>query len=142
MQEKRFQKNDAETYVNPDPDYVPVLIGVSTSYHQEYSAGGTRRGKTHDIRFENIHLYGKHEPKFLFEGYDEEHKTKNVTVENIFWNGELLKEIKEDIQKTNYKVENINLTSEAKEKEIFDIQKEILLLRWHFDIYFRSWTPV
>ncbi len=91
-----IQKSDEEVYVNKNENYAPKLINVTTDYHFEYSAGGDRRGKTHDITFQNIYLYGKYEPKFYFKGYDEEHKTKNVTVENVFWNGELLKKIKEE----------------------------------------------
>ena len=102
-----FQAKDSEVYANNDPDYLPILIGVATSYHHEYSAGGTRRGKCHDIRFENIHLYGKHEPKFYFEGYEGEHKTKNVVIENVFRNGKLVKEIKEENFVMNEHVENI-----------------------------------
>ena len=48
------------------------------------------------MRFQNIHLFGKHEPKFFFEGYDNEHQTRDITVENVFWNGKLIKEIKEE----------------------------------------------
>lgn len=88
-----IQERDDEEYVNKNLNYSPTLINVTTDYHFEYSAGGDRRGKTHDIKFSNIHLFGKYEPKMYFKGYDEEHKTKDVTVENVFWNGELLEKI-------------------------------------------------
>ena len=87
-----IQADDSATYVNRDENYKPWLICVITSYHHEYSAGGTRRGKTHDITFENIHLYGKHTPSMYFEGYDEEHKTKDITVKNVYHNGKLITE--------------------------------------------------
>ena len=88
-----IQKNDREVYVNKDKNYYPYLISATTSYHKEYSAGGTRRGKTRNLLFKNIHLFGKYEPKMYFAGYDEEHKTEDITVENIFWNGKLQKSI-------------------------------------------------
>jgi hypothetical protein len=28
-----------------------------------------------------------------FEGYDQEHQTKDILIKNIYWNGELVKEI-------------------------------------------------
>ena len=31
-----------------------------------------------------------------FKGYDDEHKTKNITVENLCWNGKLLSEIPDE----------------------------------------------
>lgn len=92
----KLQNSDREIYANDDLDYTPTLISVITDYHHEYSAGGSRRGKTHDIKFKNIHLFGKGEPRFYFLGYDEEHKTKDVIIENVFHNGVLLKEIKEE----------------------------------------------
>lgn len=103
----KIQKNDADEYLNDEEDYKPWLICVITSYHHEYSAGGARRGKTHDIKFQNIHLYGKHEPSMCFEGYDEEHKTKDILIENIYWNGKLMKEFKGEGFVTKAFTENI-----------------------------------
>jgi hypothetical protein len=40
--------------------------------------------------FENIHLYGRQKPIFAFQGYDEEHKTKDIEIRNFYWNDELL----------------------------------------------------
>ena len=87
-----IQADDSATYVNRDENYKPWLICVITSYHHEYSAGGTRRGKSHDITFENIHLYGKQVPSMYFEGFDEDHKTKDITVKNIYHNDKLVTE--------------------------------------------------
>lgn len=83
-----IQGNDREIYINPNNGYTPATICVRTAYHHEYSAGGTRRGKTHDISFENIRVFGKHPPRMYFEGYDSEHKTENITIKNLYWNGE------------------------------------------------------
>lgn len=85
-----IQKNDTQTYQNTDCNYAPTLINVLSTFHHEYSAGGMRRGINRNITFENIHLYGRQKPKLYFKGYDETHQTKDILVENICWNGELI----------------------------------------------------
>jgi len=102
-----YQNNDREVYENRDLEYFPELGCVYTGYHHEYSAGGTRRGKCHDINFEDIHLYGKYEPKFYFEGYNEEHKSYDITVQNVYWNNELIKEFKKEGFRLGNFTENI-----------------------------------
>lgn len=81
-----LQAKDSELYCNPDPDFAPHLICVITDYHHEYSVGSTRRGKSHDITFENIRLYGRQMPKLYFKGYDEEHMTKDILIKGLYWN--------------------------------------------------------
>ncbi len=83
----RIQKSDNEVYENTDPDYMPYLISVIVEFHHEYSAGGTRRGKNRDIRFENIHLLSPRAPRLRFKGYDEAHKTENISIQNLTHNG-------------------------------------------------------
>ena len=85
-----IQKNDADTYQNANHDYFPTLIGVVSTFHHEYSAGGTRRGINRNITFKNIHLYGRQKPKLYFKGSDELHQTKDVLVEDLYWNEELI----------------------------------------------------
>ena len=88
--ESLIQKNDVQTYQNTDNDYAPALISVISTYHHEYSAGGTRRGINRHITFKNIHLYGRQKPTLYFKGYDEAHQTKDILVEDLYWNEELL----------------------------------------------------
>lgn len=85
-----IQKNDKEIYQNTDCNYAPMLINVLSTFHHEYSAGGTRRGINRNITFKNIHLYGRQKPTLYFKGYDETHQTKDILVEDLYWNGELL----------------------------------------------------
>ena len=73
-------------YCNKNRDFAPPAICVQVKYHHEYSAGGTRRGKNHNILFENIRLYGRQKPAFAFCGYDEEYKTKDIEIRNFYWN--------------------------------------------------------
>ena len=91
-----IQKNDAETYPVPSVSANPPLIMAVTFFHPEYSAGGTRRGINRNILFQNIHLTGPHKPMLTFFGCDEEHKTKDITVENICWNGTLLESVPDE----------------------------------------------
>ncbi len=105
-----LQRSDKDEYKNTNPDYAPDLISVITAYHYEYSAGGTRRGKSEKITFENIRLYSRQKPTFNFEGYDETHKTKDILIKNIYWNNLLLKEQPDTL--TNEFTENIVFTWE------------------------------
>ena len=91
-----IQNSDDELYENQDPEYSPLLISVITEAHHEYSAGGTRRGISRDITFKNIHLFGLQKPRLYFKGCDGEHKSKDITVENLYWNGKLIKGISEE----------------------------------------------
>jgi len=83
----RIQKSDNEVYENTDPDYMPYLISAIVEFHHEYSAGGTRRGKNRDIRFGNISLLSPRAPRLRFKGYDETHKTENISIQNLTHNG-------------------------------------------------------
>ena len=85
-----LQQKDGETYRNPDPDYAPALIHVAVMYHPEYSAGSTRRGECRNITFQNIHLHSVQPPRLIFRGCDEQHQTRDVLIEDLYWNGTLL----------------------------------------------------
>lgn len=88
-----IQKNDAERYINTDAQYMPTTACAEVVYHHEYSAGGGRRGKNRDIRFENIHVLSDKLPQFFFQGYDKSHKTENILISNFYLNGEQIKEL-------------------------------------------------
>ena len=106
-----IQKNDADTYQNANHDYFPTLIGVVSTFHHEYSAGGTRRGINRNITFRNIRLYGRQKPKLYFKGSDELHQTKDILVEDLYWNGELIPSFSDqDFVIDNY-TENIRYIS-------------------------------
>lgn len=104
-----YQNKDKEEYINTDTNVIPNLICVLTDYHHEYSAGGTRRGKSRNITFKNINLFGRQRPKMLFGGYDAEHKTENIVVENLYWNGKKIESLDEVIFDTNEFTDNIIL---------------------------------
>ena len=83
----RIQLYDAEVYESLDPDYTPFATSLTVEFHHEYSAGGARRGKNRNYSFKNINIIGDKPLKMRFAGYDEAHKTENVTFENFFVNG-------------------------------------------------------
>ena len=109
--ETLIQTNDEESYFEREKDknFVAGTIVVVTEFHHEYSAGGTRRGKNHDILFENINVYGFQPIKLAFLGYDENHKTSNITIRNIYKNGKLIKEIPSEDIYVNEFAENIKI---------------------------------
>ena len=82
-----IQKSDDAVFVNTEPDYMAYLISAIVEFHHEYSAGGTRRGKNRNLRFENIHLLSPRAPRLRFEGYDAEHLTSDITIKNLTHNG-------------------------------------------------------
>ena len=78
-----------------DPDYNPPIGGTYVYYHKEYSmdsTGGNKRGKNWDFLFEDIKVYGRYVPKFVFVGHDEEHGTDDVTIRRVYHNGVRLSE--------------------------------------------------
>lgn len=72
-------------------------------------AGGTRRGKNRDFLFENINLYGRQPLKMNFVGYDDEHKTSNITIKNLYHNGKKITEIPKENFKQNEFCKNIKI---------------------------------
>jgi len=83
----RLQTKDGEAYWNHDPDGRPPLIQSEVMYHPEYSAGGGRRGKNHKLIFHNVRLYGRQTPWVSMKGYNHDHKTSDVVIADLYWNG-------------------------------------------------------
>ena len=81
------QTSDDHVYENANPNWTPYLIAMRSYAHPEYTYGSNRAGSNHDILMKDIYIYGKHRPKAKFLGRDEEHKTKDITIENLYWNG-------------------------------------------------------
>jgi hypothetical protein len=105
-----IQKNDEHKYENTDLNFMPVTICAQVVYHHEYSAGSEkRRGKNRNILFKNINVIGDKLPKVLLEGYDEEHKTENITISNLCLNGKPISTLPpENIEIKNH-VENVKI---------------------------------
>lgn len=112
-----IQRTDSEQYNNPDPEYMPNTIAVSVVYHEEYSAGGQRRGKNRDMLFRNIRLYGDRSPKARFVGYDDAHKTENITVLNLYQNDILLPELAKENWNLGDYTDNILIVADPSNTE-------------------------
>ncbi len=112
--EGKIQTRDDECYEITDKDYAPYLIAVETEFHHEYSAGGLRRGINRNITFKNIRLSGRQKPVMYFKGYDNEHKTKDITVENLYWNKRLLPQIPQEAFIVDEFTENIKYSISEK----------------------------
>ena len=102
-----LQGFDGEAFDETNTDYVVDLVNIAVAYHPEYSAGGNRRGKNHDILVENVNVYGWQDFRCSFLGYDEEHKTKNVVVKNLFRNDKRMETTEEFEWKPKEFTENI-----------------------------------
>ncbi len=104
-----IQRDDSAPYINTDLEYMPYTVGLSVEFHREYSAGGARRGKNRDFRFHHIYLYGDHAPKVRFKGYDETHKTENVCVSDLYWNGEPITQLEGENRNVGEYTDNIRI---------------------------------
>lgn len=88
-----IQTGEDQVYQDvPDDGYLPLLMSASIFYHKEYSADAQRRGKNHDIHFQNIQVTAPQMPPSLFSGFDEEHRSRNITVEGLFLNRKPVKD--------------------------------------------------
>lgn len=84
-----IQRNDSHKYSDEmlDATAAPNLISSEVVFHSEYSAGGKRRGKNHDITFRNIRLSGNQEINIYACGFDEIHKSSDITIDGLYRNG-------------------------------------------------------
>lgn len=82
-----YQSSDDEKYNSTDESYNPAIIYTEVVFHAEYSADKNRRGNNRDIVFNNIHIYSNKKPKFAVFGCDEDHKTTNILIKDIYLNG-------------------------------------------------------
>lgn len=103
------QKNDAEVYINTDMSYMPLTVSVNVLFHHEYSAGGERRGRNRDMIFQNINLYSDKLPRMQFSGYDDTHKTENILISNLYFNGAPITKLPEKNWTIREFAENIRL---------------------------------
>ena len=90
----KLQPTDDTPYSYTLGEYKSYLVSMFIVHHYEYShdkAGNSGvRGKIENIRFENISVSSKKAPYFRYQGYSEEYGIKNISFENMLWNGEPL----------------------------------------------------
>ena len=107
-----IQKSVDEVYVNHDLTYIPQTIWVHVTFHHQYSAGGTHRGRNRNMVFKNIHVFSDKMPRVRMAGYDEEHKTENILISNLCLNGEPLSELPEKNWEIGDFTDNIRLEAD------------------------------
>ena len=64
-----------------------------------------------NITFRNIRFFGRHEPKIFCKGHDEKHKTKDILIDNLYWNDYMITELDEDRFVLGEFTENIRLSA-------------------------------
>jgi len=83
-----IQTTDGELYpVDPEDDYMPEAMCAIVYQHHEYSNGLSRRGKNHDIIFRDIAIFADRMPPSTFQGFDSQHMTRDILIENLTLNG-------------------------------------------------------
>ena len=103
-----IQTSDSDEYKIKNPDCNPEVINLEIGFHAEYSTSKEKRGKNRWFLFENIRLYGRHKPKFMFRGYDEEHKVSDITIKDFYWNDKPIETEEYEIKMNEY-CENIKI---------------------------------
>jgi hypothetical protein len=89
----KIQEYDGEAFEKtPKGEYMPFLFLVKVMENQ-YSCGGTKRGKLCGITFKDIKISAPKIPPSEIEGFNKEYAVKNITFENITLNGNRLKSL-------------------------------------------------
>ena len=68
------------------------LASLLVRQHPEYSAGGLRRGRIRDVLFRDIAVFGPSMPRISLHGWADDADVRNVTIENLSFNGRVLTE--------------------------------------------------
>ena len=103
-----IQETEDQVYTGLNTDYMPPLMAAEVAYSDCYSSKG-ERGRVANITFNNIQVTAPRMPVSIFGGFDAEHGVKNVTVSNLYLNGQKI----EDMKDANFEIrafaENITL---------------------------------
>lgn len=109
-QKSQIQKNDDDVFDSTDaPGFLPTLMSASIVKHPEYSYGREKRGKIHDITFRNIRVTAPAMPPSHFFGYDEDHQTRDITIADLYLNGNKITSLAEANISMGDFTENITL---------------------------------
>ena len=87
----KIQDNDDHVYTDGcDVNNCGFVAGFFVSKHFEYSLIKTEEelGKISGVSIENVNFYATQRPSFAFMGDNPNSPCENVTLKNIFWNGE------------------------------------------------------
>ena len=93
MMKNSIQKNDADIYTDTyDADHGGDLINFFVHKHFEYSLIKKEEelGEITGVRLRNVRLYSVQKPCFTFIGDNPNSMCKNIQLEGIYWNDELI----------------------------------------------------
>ncbi len=91
-----LQMRNGEAYPeNPEDDYMPELMCAIVYQHPEYSGGLSRRGRNSHLIFRNIDVTAPRMPSSTFQGFDDEHDTRDILIENLRLNGKAVTSLDE-----------------------------------------------
>lgn len=85
------QRTDSDIYCDSyNTDHDAALVSFEVSQHFEYSLIKTREelGRISGVTIENVNYFAMQKPYFSFLGENPNSPCENVTLRNIFWNGE------------------------------------------------------
>ena len=90
-----IQNKDEDIYFDEyNADYSGKLVYFDVSKHFEYSLIKTEEelGNICGVKLENLHLYSVQKPCFVFRGDNPNSMCQDVTLENVYWNGEKIEQ--------------------------------------------------
>ena len=74
---------------------MPLLLGSFVTYIPEYSKGDMKRGINRDITFKDIYVTAPRMPQSGFRGFDEEHQSRDITIDGLYLNGKRIERIED-----------------------------------------------
>jgi len=80
-----YQTSDDMVYENKQPGFLPTLM--HTCINPTIYTHDENRGKIHDICYRNISVTAPSMPPSNFDGFDADHQTCGVRIENLTFNG-------------------------------------------------------
>lgn len=86
-----IQNKDEDIYLDEyNAEHSGELVYFVVSKHFEYSLIKTEEelGRIRGVKIENLHLYSVQKPCFVFRGDNPNSMCEDVTLENVYWNGE------------------------------------------------------
>lgn len=89
----KIQKSDDDIYCYDGKfEANSYIVNFRTEKHLEYSLIKSEEelGYISDITVENVNIFAKQKPTFAFFGQNPKSCVKNITLKNIYWNGEKL----------------------------------------------------
>lgn len=95
-QPQRLQFSEEEVYEETrDDEFQPLLMSTSIFPIPEYAQDGDRRGTIRSILFKDIAVIATRMPPSIFAGFDDEHQSRDLTIENLTLNGQKLRTLPE-----------------------------------------------